>query len=139
MTPLGATLLRLGLGAVFVMHAYLALFVVTPGGVAALNTRIDLPAPELMAWYLIAAHGLGGLMLVLGLWARWAALANVPVMLWAAYLVHGGQGFFMKAVALPSGQHVAGGYEFTLTLLVATLAQVFLGGGALAVTRERAY
>jgi putative oxidoreductase len=78
-------------------------------------------------------------MLILGLWARWAALANVPIMASAVFLLHWKQGFFMSARILDAvaGRAQAVGYEFALLVLVATTAQVFLGGGALALTRDR--
>ena len=122
----GAAVLRIALGIIYIMHGYLALFVFGPAGTAAYQRHIGLPFPELGAWYLIAAHGIGGVMMVLGIFTRWAALANVPIMFVALLLVHLKQGFFM-------GQ--SGGYEFPLLVLAATVAQVFLGGGALAVKK----
>jgi putative oxidoreductase len=108
------------------MHGYLALMVFGPAGTAAFQKNLGLPFPEIGTWYLIAAHGIGGVMLVLGIFTRWAALANVPIMFVAVLLVHLKQGFFMGA---------GGGYEFPLLVLAATVAQTFLGGGALALRR----
>ena len=139
MHRLGATLLRLILGVIYVMHGYLALFVYGPGGAAGLMGNVmGIPAPALLVWYLIAAHLAGGAMLILGLWTRWAALANVPIMLCAVLLLHAQQGFFMGAriVDAAAGRAQPAGYEFSLLVLVATLAQVLLGGGALALTRD---
>jgi putative oxidoreductase len=131
----GSTVLRLFLGMTFLMHAYLALVVYTPAGAAALNARMGIPLPEVAAWYLIIAHGLGGIMLVLGLWTRWAALANLLVMLGALFFVHLHQGYFIKAVLADNAPRPAG-YEYVLLVVGATLAQALLGGGALAVTRR---
>jgi putative oxidoreductase len=83
MAAYGATLLRLILGVVYIMHAYLALVVFGPSGMMAYQVKSGIPFPEIATWYLIVAHGLGGIFLVLGIFARWAALANVPVMLGA--------------------------------------------------------
>lgn len=135
MTSYGPTVLRVVLGFIFVMHAYLALFVFTPTGAAAYNAAKGIPLPAVAAWFLILAHGLGGLMMILGLWTRWAALANLVVMLGALIFVHLNQGFFIKAV-LVNGQPQAAGYEYVLTLVGATIAQVLLGGGALALKRD---
>lgn len=139
MAAYGATLLRVILGITYLMHAYLGLVVFTPAGWVAFAQRNGIPLPEVLVWYVILAHGLGGAALILGLWARWAALVNVPVMLGALLFVRLKQGFFMKAVVVDAakGQAFSAGYEFELLLLVATIALVFLGGGPLAITRDK--
>jgi putative oxidoreductase len=125
MARFGATLLRLVLGVVYVMHAYLAVVLVGPAGMIDEQLKAGVPFPEIGAWYLIAAHGLGGICLILGLFTRWAALANVPVMLGALLFIHLKSGFW-------AGK---GGYEYVLVLLVATLAVAMIGGGALSLRR----
>lgn len=125
MAAYGATLLRLILGVVYIMHAYLALVVFGPSGMIAYQVKSGIPFPEIATWYLIVAHGLGGIFLVLGIFARWAALANVPVMLGAISFVHLKNGFFAHQ----------NGYEYVLVLLVASLAVAMIGGGALSLRR----
>jgi putative oxidoreductase len=125
MASYGAMLLRLILGIVYIMHAYLALVVFGPSGMIAYQVKSGIPFPEIATWYLILAHGLGGIFLVLGIFTRWAALANVPVMLGAIVFVHGNKGFWVTE----------GGYEYVLVLLVATVAAAMIGGGALSLRR----
>lgn len=125
MAQYGATLLRLILGIVYIMHAYLALVLNGPAGTIAYNVKAGIPFPEIATWYLILAHGLGGILLVLGIYTRWAALANVPAMLGALVFVHLKNGFWTHK----------GGYEFVLVLLVATVAAAMIGGGALSLRR----
>jgi putative oxidoreductase len=127
MAAYGATLLRLVLGIVYIMHAYLAAVVFGPAGMIAYQTRNGVPHAEIGTWYLILAHGLGGVCLVLGLFTRWAALANVPVMLGAMVFVHLKNGFW--AHSNPPG------YEYALVLVVVSLAVAMIGGGALALQR----
>jgi putative oxidoreductase len=122
----GATILRVVLGMIFVMHAYLALFVYGVRGTIEFQRGLGLPVPEVGVWYVILAHGLGGLLILLGVWTRWAALVNLPIMAGAFFLVHLKQGFFMDK---------GGGYEYVLLVLAVTLALVFLGPGALALRR----
>ena len=133
----GAALLRIWLGILFVMHGYLGAAVLGPETIAGYTTRMGFPAPAGIAlgWYLIGAHLVGGALLVIGLWTRAAALVNVPVMASAVFLLHLPQGFFMNGIVLDAaaGRAIAGGYEFTLTVLVATLAVMLLGPGALSV------
>lgn len=125
MASYGATLLRLILGIVYVMHAYLALVVFGPSGMIAYQVKSGIPFPEIATWYLILAHGLGGILLVLGIYTRWAAVANVPVMLGAIVFVHLKNGFWAHQQ----------GYEYALVLLVATVATAMIGGGALSLRR----
>ena len=125
MASYGATLLRVSLGIVYVMHAYLALVINGPAGMIAYNVKAGIPLPEIATWYLILAHGLGGILLVLGIYTRWAALANVPVMLGAIVFVHLKNGFWAHQQ----------GYEYVLVLLVSTVATAMIGGGALSLKR----
>ncbi|MGH7333282.1 MAG: DoxX family protein [Candidatus Rokuibacteriota bacterium] len=131
----GILLLRLVIGAVYVMHGYLAFAVLGPQTVAGYITRIGYPSAlgTVLAWYLIVVHVVGGVLIVIGLWTRWAALANIPPIASAVFLLHLQQGFFMKTV----GPTSVGGYEFSLTVLVATIALVFLGSGAASIDRAR--
>jgi putative oxidoreductase len=138
MSRFGPTVLRVVLGLIFVLHGYLGLVVLTPAGVADFITILGLPLGQLLAWYLILAHVVGGLMMIAGLWTRWAALANVPVMLVTLLLFHIDQGFFMTAVVADAaaGRARVVGVEYPLLVLAATLALVLLGGGALAMTDD---
>ena len=120
--PYGALVLRLVLGVIYIAHAYLALVVMGPAKAAEYQRAIHIPLPEIGVWYLIAAHGLGGILLILGLLVRWAALANIPVIAGALWFVHLQQGFFIFGSKI--------GYEYMLVLLGATIAQALLGAGA---------
>ena len=135
----GVTLLRLILGVVLVMHGYLALTVLGPQTVAGYITRMGYPSSlaTILAWYLIVAHLAGGGLIIIGLWTRWAAVANIPPLASAVFLLHLNQGFFMKVLEVAPGRHVVGGYEFSLTVLVATIALVILGSGAASVDSTR--
>jgi putative oxidoreductase len=125
MAPYGALLLRLVLGIVYIMHAYLALVVYGPSGMIDYQAKSGIPFPEIGTWYLIVAHGLGGIFLVLGIYTRWAALANVPAMLGALLFVHLKNGFWA----------FKNGYEYVLVLLVTSVAVAMIGGGALSLRR----
>jgi putative oxidoreductase len=116
----GATVLRVFLGVIYIMHAYLVAFVYGPSGMIAFQHARGIPFPEIGTWYVIVAHALGGVCLILGLLVRWAALVNIPIMAGAVFL-HLKQGFFIGK---------EGGYEYELLVLGATIAQAFLGAGA---------
>ena len=125
----GATLLRLALGAYYLMHGYYAGAVIGAPALARANaTAYGVPFPELSAWLVVLGHAVGGLLLVIGFYPRIGALLNVPVMAGAVLFVHLDQGFFMSR---------AGGYEYALFLLLATVASVFLGGGMFTLGNSR--
>jgi putative oxidoreductase len=132
--------LRVALGVIFLMHGYLALAVIGPTGVAGYTARMGFPSAlgSALAWYLILAHSIGGLLLILGLWTRWAALAQLPIMASAFFLHHLRQGFFLTGIVVDPVKDVAiaGGYEYTLLVLAATVTLVLAGGGALALGRR---
>ena len=118
----GALVLRVVLGTIYIAHAYLSLFVMGPAKAIEYQRALHIPLPEIGAWYLIVAHGLGGILLILGIMVRWAALANIPIMAGALWFVHLKQGFFIMG-----GKN---GYEYVFVLLGATIAQALLGAGA---------
>ena len=127
------------LGVVYIAHAYHAYFDVTPDAMAAMITKdLGLPFPDALVFYMLAAQLVGGVMLVLGLFSRWAALVNVPVMLVVVLVIQLNDGFFLRAVITEAARgkaHVVG-YEYALVVLIATIAQFFLGGGTWALTKD---
>jgi uncharacterized membrane protein YphA (DoxX/SURF4 family) len=77
-------------------------------------------------------------MLILGIFTRWAAMANLPILMAAVLLFHFDQGFFLRGVItdVARGKADVAGYEYALFVLAATLAQCFLGTGALGLTKS---
>lgn len=137
----GVTILRVALGVIFLMHGYLAAFVLTPAGFTAYNASKGVPFPTVAAWLVILGHLLGGISLVVGAYVRLGALVSLLIMGGAIWFVHLTQSFFMRGIIVDAakGLAVAGGYEYALFLFAACLAVLFLGSGPLAVdkTRER--
>lgn len=124
--PYAALLLRVTLGALFLAHAGLKVFVFTPAGAAKFFGSLGLP-PEL-AYLTIAAEVIGGGALILGVYTRWVSLALIPVLLGAIVLVHGAAGFFFT--------NANGGWEYPAFWAVALAVQALLGNGALALRRS---
>jgi putative oxidoreductase len=137
---IGVALLRATLGVIFLLHGHLALNVLGPQALAGYTTRMGYPAAlgPALAWYLILAHTIGGILLIIGLWTRWAAAAQLPIMASALFLHHLRQGFFLTGIVVDPAKDVAiaGGYEYTLLVLAATVTLVLTGGGALGIDRR---
>lgn len=121
--PYAALVLRVALGALFLAHAGLKLFVFTPAGTAQFFGSLGLPSA--LAYLVILAEVVGGVALIVGFHTRWAALALVPILVGAIVTVHGPAGFFFS--------NPKGGWEFLAFWIVALLAQALLGDGAYAV------
>jgi putative oxidoreductase len=142
LTPgLGLAVLRVTLGVIYLMHGYLGLWVVGPAGITTYTTRMGYPPAlgPVLAWYLIVVHSVGGILLIVGLWTRLAALAQVPIIASALFLHHLPQGFFLTGIIVDAakGVVIAGGYEYTLLVLAATVTLVLSGGGAFALDPRR--
>ena len=118
---LGITVLRVSLGTMWVAHALLKLLVFTLPGTAQFFQSIGLPG--VLAYPVFVIELLGGLALVLGIYARQVALALLPVMAVAAS-VHFGNGWVHTS---PNG-----GWEYPVFLTVASFALWLLGDGAYA-------
>jgi putative oxidoreductase len=71
LVPLG----RLFLAGLFIWAGYTKLFVFGPGGTAQFFTKAGVPIPELAAWVAIIVELIGGILILIGLWTRWVALA----------------------------------------------------------------
>jgi putative oxidoreductase len=124
--PYAALLLRVTLGVLFLAHAGLKIFVFTPAGAAQFFGSLGLPPA--LAYLVIAAEVAGGLALIVGFYARWVALALIPILLGAIVTVHGPAGFFFN--------NPNGGWEYLAFWIVALLTQALLGEGTLALTRS---
>jgi len=121
-------LLRVSLGVMFLAHSVL-LKLMTFGlpGTAAFFVGVGLPG--WLAYATFAAEAIGGALLLLGVQARWVALALSPVMLGALAWVHAANGWVFTS---PNG-----GWEYPLYLFVLCVAQFLLGDGPYALSRSR--
>ena len=118
--PYAALLLRVALGVMFLAHGfYLKIFVFTLPGTAQFFESLGLPGP--LAYLTVAAETIGGLLLILGVQARWAALALIPVLLGASW-VHAGNGWLFT--------NQGGGWEYPIFLTVVAGTVALLGDGA---------
>ena len=121
----GVTLIRVSLGIMWIAHASLKVFVFTLPGTAQFFASIGYPG--FLAYPVFAIELLGGLALLLGVYARQVSLALAPVMAVAAS-VHFGNGWVHTS---PNG-----GWEYPVFLTVASVALWLLGDGAFAARRS---
>lgn len=129
MTAYGVTLLRVSLGIMYLAHSIvLKLFTFGLAGTAGFFESIGLPG--WLAYVTFTAEAVGGVMLVLGIYARWVALALTPALIGAIIWVHGSNGWVFDAPG--------GGWEYPAYLIVLSVAQFLLGDGPYALRPSRA-
>lgn len=126
LTEYAICLLRIALGLMFIAHSWLLkLFVFTLPGTGRFFASLGLP--EWSAYGVFAAEAIGGILLVLGIQARWVALALAPILAGATW-AHAGNGWMF---GYPNG-----GWEYPLYLTLLAVVQFMLGDGAHALVRS---
>lgn len=122
------TLLRIALGIMYLAHGVvLKLFTFGLAGTAAYFQSIGLPG--FLAYLTFFAEALGGAAILLGVKARWVALALIPFLVGALVTVHGGNGWVFSAPG--------GGWEYPAYLIVLSAAQFLLGDGKFALAPSK--
>lgn len=119
---IGALILRLSLGTMWISHALLKWFAFTMPGFARWLESEGLPG--FMAWPVFSLELIGGLMIVLGLYGRYVSALLLPVMLVATW------------THIPNGwMHTStgGGWEYPLFLIFASISHALIGDGRYAL------
>ena len=121
--PYGVALLRVSLGILFLAHVALKIFVFTIPGFVGYFASLGLPA--IMAYATIALELLGGIALILGIYAPWVAIPLALEMLGTIIMVHGHNGWLFT--------NKGGGWEYPAFWAVALVVLSLLGDGAFAL------
>lgn len=129
----GLFVLRLAMGAIFFLHGWMKLFGGQESFVREMLAMVGWQMPDWLLLVLAVVEILGGLALILGLFARLAALVLAVEMVVAVLLFHLGQGFFI--VAIPNVP-LAFGFEFHVAL-VGGLVCVAIGGSGVASLQDK--
>lgn len=123
----GITVLRVGLGVMWIAHALLKWFVFTIAGLAAWLESQGLPG--FMAWPLFIVELVGGMLILIGWNGRYISAVLVPVLLIAAW-THFPNGWLHT--------NEGGGWEYPIFLAVASIAHALLGDGRFAMSNRQA-
>lgn len=118
----GLLVIRVVLGIVMVAHGSQKVFTFGHAGVTGAMGQMGLPMPAVSAALIMAAEFGGGLLLIAGLFTRFAAAAIAIGMAVASIQVH-----------LPNGFFAPNGYEFTLMLAAAGLGTALTGPGRFSI------
>ena len=123
---LGIAILRVVVGILFTAHGAQKLFGPGFAGVAHMFHGTGIPLPYASAVVVTLVEFVGGIALILGIVARYAAFLLAVDMVVAILKVHLHNGLFANK----------GGFEYPLTLLAACVALVLAGPGSPALTRK---
>ena len=111
----------------FLLRIYL-FFVLWYAGIGKVDTvdkfsgylgTLEVPFPEIVSWLVIIFEAGGAVLLLIGLFVRWASVSLMVIMFFAGYLVHFDNGW----------PHEANGIEFAATYALMLFLLVCLGGG----------
>jgi putative oxidoreductase len=118
--------LRIVLGAVFLMHGGQKLLYFGLSGTSDILFKLHIPLPTFFAIVIMILEPLGGLAILLGVFARGACVLLAIEMTVAILVARLHGGFFTPY-----------GYEFEMTLLGACLTIAAIGTGPIALVRPR--
>ena len=118
---LGATLLRVSLGIMYLAHSILLkVYLFGLAGVAEWFEYV-LMLPPFLAYVVFGLEVVGGVLLILGVYSRLVALALIPILIGTIFYVHGVVGWEF------SGE--GGGWEYPAFLIVVSIAIALIGDG----------
>jgi putative oxidoreductase len=118
----GLLVLRIALGAVFIIHGGQKLFQMGPSATGGMLTQMGVPGAGVIGPILAFVEPLAGVGVLLGLFTRLAGLAIACDMLGAILTFHIHHGFFVPA-----------GIEFVMMNCAAGLALAALGAGPISI------
>ena len=111
----------------FLLRVYL-FFVLWYAGIGKVDTidkfsgylgTLGVPFPEIVSWLVIIIESGGAVLLLIGLFVRWASVSLMVIMFFAGYLVHYDNGW----------PHEANGIEFAATYGLMLFLLACLGSG----------
>ena len=124
--PYAALLLRVSLGIMFLAHVGLKIFVFTIPGFVGYFASLGMPA--ILAYAVIALELVGGVALILGIYADWVAVPLALEMLGTIFIVHGTNGWLFT--------NKGGGWEYPAFWTVGLIVLFLLGDGTMTLMRS---
>ena len=125
--PYAALILRVSLGVMFLAHAALKVFVFTIPGFVGFFGSLGLPA--ILAYGVFALEVVGGVALILGIYASWFAVPLALEILATIVFVHGANGWLFT--------NNGGGWEYPAFWAIGLIVLYLLGDGAMALRPGR--
>ena len=127
---IGLLVLRMALGLIFFLHGWMNVLGGQESFIREMLAMAGWSAPDLVVWLLTGLELLGGLALILGLFAREAALILAVEMVVAVGLFHAREGFLI--IAIPNVP-LAYAFEYPLALVGGLVCSALAGPGMFAL------
>ena len=108
------TILRVGIPMLFIAHAVVRILHDTIPQFALYMETVGFPQPYAVVWSITVVELIAGVLLALGVFQRYAALALACIAAGGIVLIHWRLGWFV-------GEHGTGGAEYSVCLLLALL------------------
>ena len=124
---LGLLVLRLALGGILMAHGIQKLTGIGLKGFTDYVANVGIPRPEILAPVAVGAETIGGLLVILGLFAQVGAVAIACTMAFAIVYVHWKTGFFVPGKMEQGGP--LPGYEYDVALLSMAVCILLSGPG----------
>jgi putative oxidoreductase len=139
MESYGPVVLRVAVGTMFVAHGMQKLFGAFGGGglpgTAVYFESIGLAPGFPLAVAVALTEFVGGLLLLAGIFTRYASMALIVAMLGAIWYVHLANGYFLNWGITPGRGH---GVEYNLVIVAALVCLALTGPGDLSIDQSRA-
>jgi putative oxidoreductase len=129
LADIGPLCMRVGVGAVFVVHGWQKFDQIGVSNFAGFLESLNVPAPEAVAWLQTIAEGIGGLLLIAGLMTRLVTLPLIAILIGAITLVK----VDLPGVGFVVDSSVGIGWELETGLLAGLLGLLFVGPGRLSL------
>ncbi|MEN3038419.1 MAG: DoxX family protein [Candidatus Kryptonium sp.] len=120
-------IIRVILGVIFIAHGYPKLFVFGVPGFAKFLSGLGVPLPEIFAVIVALVEFVGGIVLILGIFSRWAGLLIAINMIVATLLVK------VKVGLIAPMDKPGTGAELDLALFACALTILVFGPGSISI------
>ncbi len=124
----GPLLLRIGIGVVFVAHGWQKFFDIHVSNYAAFIDGLGVPLSSVVSPVQAFVELVGGVLLILGLFTRFAVMPMIVISIGALWLIRQHIGFITPSVNPPGA-----GAELDTAILAGELCLLFIGPGRYAL------
>ena len=126
-SPYGVLVFRVTLGTFFFIHGAIKLLVFTPAGTVRYFASLGLP-PSL-AYAIMTLELVGGIAMMVGLWAAIVAIVMIAELIGTIVVTHAGNGFLFT--------NPKGGWEFLAFWIMMLTVFILVGDGPYALKPTR--
>jgi putative oxidoreductase len=122
-------ILRVSVAFIFLTHSIVRIFNSSIPQFGGFLESKGFPGGEVWVWAITAFEIVGGILLALGIGAKWLGIAFITMLMAGIVLIHAAQGWFV-------GEHGTGGVEFSFILISSLLVVVSIEANESGTAKE---